>query len=88
MRTQAVLTLQTQLILPMIPFGIDTTARLLMLHNKVELWEIPDLVTFLATVAFFCLGLVFAIEVPALPSDEDLKSNVSLARQELLSYVT
>ncbi|MFO1249119.1 MAG: hypothetical protein U1E93_13105 [Alphaproteobacteria bacterium] len=86
LRTQAVLTLQTQLMLPMIPFGIDTIARGLMLHAKIPFWQIPDLVTFLATLAFFCLGLMFSVETPVLPSDDDLKANTLVARQELLGF--
>lgn len=85
MRSKHALTLQTQLTLPMIPFVIDTFARAIFLLPATSIYEVPDLVTFLATYAFFSLGVMFQINPHALASDEEATTNVELVRQRLLA---
>lgn len=79
------LTLQTQLMLPLIPFIIDTFARGLLLRNKIDWFQIPDLVTLLVTYAFFCLGLMFTVHPHHIRTDEDAEIKVQLVRQRLLA---
>jgi hypothetical protein len=80
------LTLQNQLALPLIPFAVDTLARLLFLRAKVDWYQIPDLVTLLATFALFCLGVMFAVNPNSLPGDAAAAHNVELVRRRLLLY--
>jgi len=82
---RSALTLQTQLSLPMIPFVVDTFARWLILRHQLEWYQIPDLVTFLVTYAFFCLGVMFTVNPPMIPSDQEVITNVELVRQRLLA---
>lgn len=82
------LTLQSQLFLPMIPLIIDTFARVLLLRDKLHWYEVPDLVTLLVTYAFFCLSLMFNVNVSGLPTDnEEEELRVELVRQKLLGNV-
>jgi hypothetical protein len=85
MKPRNALTLQNQLTLPMIPFLIDTCARAIILGGHVEWYRIPDLVTFLVTYAFFCLGVMFTVNPHALPTDQEARDNVELVRQRLLA---
>jgi hypothetical protein len=85
MHPRHALTLQTQLVLPLIPFAIDLGARLILLWNKVPWYELPDLWTLLITYAFFCIGLMVAIRTPSLPSDQEADVLPELVRQRLLA---
>lgn len=78
------LTLQTQLVLPLIPFLVDTIFRVLLLAGHVPWFQVPDLVTLLATYAFYCLGVMANVATPRLRTDDDVKTNTELARQRLL----
>jgi hypothetical protein len=80
------LTLQTQLGLPLIPFGIDLFTRAVFLGASLRWYQIPDLWTLLVTYAFFCLGLMATINPLRLPTDPDANVHVESARQELLGY--
>jgi hypothetical protein len=84
MNPRNALTLQTQLFLPMIPFVVDTFARGLLLRHQLEWYQIPDLVTFLVTYAFFCLGVMFTVNSPMIRTDQDVIIQVELVRQRLL----
>lgn len=85
MHPRSLLTLQTQLALPLIPFAIDTLARWLLLRDSIPWYQIPDLVMFLVAYAFFCLGVMVAVNSYSLPSDDDAVVNVELVRQRLLA---
>ncbi|GAA0542484.1 hypothetical protein FHS83_000269 [Rhizomicrobium palustre] len=85
MQTKGALTLHTQLLFPLLPFVVDTFARALFLFGKVSWFEIPDLVTWLATYAFFCFGVMFSITPTSLPSDKEKNINTELVRQKLLA---
>ena len=85
MHPRHALTLQTQLTLPLIPFAVDTVARLFLLGGVVPLYQIPDLVTLLATLAFFSLAVMFVTNPYALPADSDAMLQVELVRQRLLT---
>src|SRR4051794_33774976 len=86
MRAKYVLTLQTQLALPLIPFFIDLFVRIVFLRSKLPWYQLPDLWTFLVTYAFFCLGLMVSVTPLELPSDVEATTNAELVRQRLLAY--
>jgi hypothetical protein len=86
MNARRALTLQTQLTLPLYPLIVDTLARALLLHSKLEWYRIPDLVTLLVTHSLFCLGVMAAVNAPNLPSDDELGLNHELIRQRLLGH--
>ena len=86
MRPRHILTLQSQLALPLIPFCIDLFARVIFLRSQLEWYQLPDLWTFLVTYAFFCLGLMVSINPHELPGDDEANLNVELVRQRLLAY--
>lgn len=86
MHPKNLLTLHNQLALPMIPFFIDTLARALLLRGQLSWYQIPDLVMFSVTYAFFCLGVMMTVNPYNLPTDEDANIKVELVRQRLLAY--
>lgn len=57
---------------------------LLILRHIVSWYDIPDLVTLLATFSFFCLALFFSTRTPSVPSDSEFALNIELVKQELL----
>jgi hypothetical protein len=86
MRARFALALQTQLALPLIPFCIDLFARIVLLRDTLEWYQLPDLWTFLVTYAFFCLGLMVSVNAHELATDDDANLHVELVRQRLLGY--
>ena len=70
----------------MIPFLIDTFVRVLVLGSRLEWYEIPDLVTFLATYSCFCLGVMLLVNPNTLPSDPEANATVDLVKVRLLTH--
>jgi hypothetical protein len=57
-----------------------------LLRSKIDWFQIPDLVVLLATFAFFCLGVMAAVNPSSLPSDPEAGAMVELVRQRLLAH--
>jgi hypothetical protein len=70
----------------MIPFLIDTIARIFILRNQLEWYEIPDLVTFLATYSCFCLAVMLMVNPHGIATDSEAGLNIELVRVRLLSH--
>ena len=80
MHPRHLLTLHSQLALPMIPLAIDTVVRTIFLWGDIEWWRIPDLWTLLVTYAFFCLAVMFSVNVPRIATDPEAHDNIELVK--------
>lgn len=49
-------------------------------------YEIPDLVTALATFCFFCLGIAYEIDDSYMPSDDERAEHIKCIKQDLLNW--
>ena len=68
----------------MIPLAIDTVVRTIFLWGDIEWWRIPDLWTLLVTYAFFCLAVMFSVNVPRIATDPEAHDNIELVKHRLL----